>query len=477
MKKTVAKRISAIIILAICISISYIFFAELTQMKSCDGIRNMQDFYVQKDSTVDILILGSSHAGQNIDLALLWDNFGYSGFDIWGGDQSLADSYYHLEEALKYQRPKLVILEAHEVFVQGEYNSGYSWYRNLSGMRFSLSKIREIMNVMPYIHWADVLFKLPVYHERITDLSQDDYEFYKRDISNKGFSPLGIDNSIHYSAETDLSQLGFKEESGTGSMIFRPYYDIPVVDLHPKAEYYYRKIIEKCKAEDIRIMVTISPFPSADDSDTYSKYKRAGEIAGEYGVLFVDYNDPQNDLKLTDKDFPDTSHLNILSARKMTDDMGKRIASNYNLPDHRGDVEYSSWDDFASQKKQEYLTQITRYDEYMEEVRRDKYFVTRTVCAGGRHRFTATDYSLDGIEHDIAINRQENKYFYEYDGHIFGTDIDRDNMRAIITFDGDDVKALKEPAEVYMVYDKTSKTLVDTVTLYGWKDNGSLDRE
>mgnify|MGYP000718372696 FL=1 len=42
---------------------------------------------------------------------LLWDEYGMAAYLMTGAEQPLWNSYYNLKEALKNQKPKLVVLD------------------------------------------------------------------------------------------------------------------------------------------------------------------------------------------------------------------------------------------------------------------------------------------------------------------------------------------------------------------------------
>lgn len=468
------KRVVISILLLAGIAVSYWYAGNLTQLRTNDGIRNMMDYYVQKDGSVDILILGSSHAGQNIDASVLWDDYGYSIYNLWGGDQPLADSYFHLEEALKYQKPKLVVLEGSYIAAEVDYNDKASWYWNLMGMKMSPTKIKEMIAAVPVGNWSDILLRLPVYHERITQLQESDFRFGNRDIIDKGSRPLGMDKNIHQDIQADLSTWGFEDYDDVGSMAFRPDYDMPPIDLFPKADKYYRAIIDKCKSEQIPLFVFMAPSPCPEElTDAYGRYKRAAEIAEEQGVFFIDYNDPTNDIGFTDGDFADATHLNRRGGRKLARELGRVISQHYSIPDHRGDEAYQSWDCFSAMTKADYLKTLQDRDEYMKEVKQGGFFVFKIDCLKDQHSVSATDYSQERPVETMVGDDLENQ-MYEYDGHVFTADLEQ-YPRVFIRFDGNLLKDLNEQAEVYMVYDKYRDMLVDTVYAYPYKQ-GELER-
>ena len=85
---------------------------QVLSFKHRDGLYSMQKFYEQEEGTVDVLVLGPSLAFADINTAVLWDEYGMSAFNLAGSIQPMWNTYYYLKEALKYQRPKVIVLSA-----------------------------------------------------------------------------------------------------------------------------------------------------------------------------------------------------------------------------------------------------------------------------------------------------------------------------------------------------------------------------
>ena len=71
----------------------------------------LEYLYKQDADTVDLLVLGSSHAFEDVNTSVLYERYGISSYILAGSIQPFWNSYYYLQEALMSQRPRLVILE------------------------------------------------------------------------------------------------------------------------------------------------------------------------------------------------------------------------------------------------------------------------------------------------------------------------------------------------------------------------------
>ena len=111
-----------------------------------------------------------------------------------------------------------------------------------------------------------------------------------------------------------------------------------------KTEEYYRKIIELCMAEEIPVMIVVSPYEVT--SEEQMKYNYASRIAAEYEVDFVNFNSSKwyERMELDfSQDMADFAHLNFKGNVKYTNALAEEILEKYSLPDRRDSDAYFSW--------------------------------------------------------------------------------------------------------------------------------------
>ena len=113
MKKTIFKIISFLV----AFILTFTGIIQILDFKYLDSIFKVDSFYDLEDNTVDVLVLGSSHAYQGINTAVLWRNFGIASFNLCGAAQPIWNTYYYLEEALKTQTPKAIILDNYYLYM------------------------------------------------------------------------------------------------------------------------------------------------------------------------------------------------------------------------------------------------------------------------------------------------------------------------------------------------------------------------
>lgn len=348
------KKNILIIVSFMIVAVTVLYKIDKVYMfKYGDGIYPLTTFYELEEDTVDVLVLGSSRAFENINPAILWENHGIAAYDLCGSVQPMWNTYHYLREALKTQHPKLIILEAFRVVENREYMDESRIIKNNYGLTMSMNKIESLRISTPAEKFREFFLEYVQYHNRYTDLSKRDfkehlglqnYEFYK------GF---GANNTIGIFDKPDVSKV--EEET----------------ELYSKTEEYYRKVIELAQQNNIPIMVIVAPYPISLEDQKY--FNRAESIAREYGVEFLNYNLMYDEINMNfSSDIASDAHLNYEGSKKFTTHLGEIISSNYELVSHKGEAKWSSWqknaEDDKERNKNYKFTQIEEREKYVENL-------------------------------------------------------------------------------------------------------------
>ena len=287
--------------------------------KQEDGTLPVHNYYSLPKDTVDVLVLGTSHAGMNVSTKTLWDEYGIAGYRFWGSIQPIWNSYYYLLEALKYQSPKVVVLDAHSLTFQQDYGPYPVQVKNTIAMRFSKEKIGNIWASVPDGSRAFMLFGFPTYHNRYNQLTQEDFEYFPWD-SHLELQVLSSEVSDYIYAFSILDKDTTEGEAPLGE----------------KEEKYFRMLLSYCSKNGINLEIVASPYEIS--AIEQQKFRRVRSIAAEYGYSFTNYNDSYQDYGIDpQKDFLDPGHFNKTGMPKYARALGEMLKSKYDLPDRRQD--------------------------------------------------------------------------------------------------------------------------------------------
>jgi hypothetical protein len=334
-------------------------------------------FYEEENNIFNIIFLGSSNIYFNINPLLIFREQGISGYILGSNVQQLEVSYFFLEDSLKSQKPKVVVLDVLDMFFGADIYTERHTYQAFDNVPFSLDKLKGIKEALKKSDGNDSrtyhLFPIAKYHNRWKENTDRDWQaiFQKKKYPLKGYYPAYNITITNYDK----------------------YYDVPKEQEIPQiSKYYLEKIIELCKSKNIPLLFIKTP-------EANRWHERYGELVAEYakekGIPFVDYNILREEIGLdTSTDFRDDGmHLNDTGAIKLTRHLGKYLKEHYNLPDHRGEAAYASWNDdwvFYQQDKAAYfLSHETDWQAYVEKLKNPHYTIYITAkdnIGGEEHR-------------------------------------------------------------------------------------------
>ena len=464
--KYIKRIISIFVFLTILASLLY-YINGVLLIKRNDGITPMQNFYVQEENTIDVLLLGSSHTGMNLDTEVLWNEYGISSYALWGSMQPFWNTYYFLMEALKTQTPKVIIMDVYAATFDFEYSDEARQLTNVGGMNLSLNKWNAIKASAPRERWFDLLTGFPLYHSRYNEITQDDFQHFpwsENLIDNKG-------TSYRYGIAENFSL-------ENASLITERK---PILE---KEETYLLKIIQLSREKNIPLVLVTTPTVSRIDEQPYYNYIQ--DIAERYDVEYYNFNLMDSETGFNSNDFwTDGSHINTNGSRKITSYLGNLLQMKYEVPDHRGEAEYISWEKNAVNIQNGYLQSITNVLDYFEELKRND----RTVLLIKNSSWEPSETCQTLLENmeKIGIDIQEvnesgggvwllsstyggifeNKYEggmyseFSFDNSIFSVDFQNGTG---VCINGKKVYNLNGPGVICIIYDTNTAKCVDVVS-------------
>ena len=325
MKKTVTKVVTIIITTSIFV-LALITAKVLLQPKTHDGILQAKCLYDQPEDSLDVVFLGSSHVHCDINTALLWKEYGIASYDYSAAEQPLWITYYYIKELLKTQSPRVLVLDTYApVRYKDDYQ--YRWLNdNLCGVKMSYYKFNMLEAACEKDEWKNYFPSFANYHTRFRELGMKDIEALletsAKRASFKGFTPY-YSTAVQERPENIVA-------SGDG--------------ITPKSEEYLRKIIKLCLEENIELVLIATPY--CYSSEDLRGFEDISELAEEGGIAFVDFNRCIDEMSIDyATDFYDWSHLNFDGSCKFTSYLADTVLKNYDIPDHRKDSKWSSWDE------------------------------------------------------------------------------------------------------------------------------------
>lgn len=270
-------------------------------------------FYNQKKNTLDILFLGSSHSYASFSPDIIKKEINMDSYNFATQQQPIYITYYYLVEALKYQKPKYVVLETHMLVVDWEYAEEGTTRDAIDKMRPSINKINAInTSVKDNKDRVSYYLNIIKYHSRYSELQKDDIKIglTRKGLNNKGFKYLESKPEIMINNKETL-KINEKQE------------------IYSKNLKYLEKIIELCNDKDIELILISSPCELNENMQ--KKYNWLKEYASNNNLVYINYNEKLEELELKSGDFYDTGHLSGLGAEKITINFASWLKENKNL--------------------------------------------------------------------------------------------------------------------------------------------------
>ncbi len=288
----------------------------------------MRQFYAQKSNSIDVLFIGSSATYANINPAILWEEEGIAAYDLCASGQPVYNTYYYLKEAFKTQKPKLVVYDIYTMVSPEEHQDLDGAAVNTAGISvFSENRMDAIKASYSEENYIDGILGFPIYHKNYTTLLNNPRKYFNIDChgsKSKGYER--VNGWSYYSGDVTIAD---------------GYEDIP-----PKNLEYLMKMIQLVKENNAELLLIKCPYNLTEYHDRV--YNSVQKLAEENQVGYLNMNSCYIDIGFDYYyDMVDIVHLNGSGSDKVSKFLAGFIKDNYEIPDRRGDENYSSWEEYA----------------------------------------------------------------------------------------------------------------------------------
>lgn len=296
--KTRKGLISAILSLVIFVGLSLIVTPKTTGDMGGSSYYGGKGFSAEPENSLDCIVFGNSDAYSGFVPSVLYEKTGLSSYVSGVPNQSMDKINILLSQALKTQKPQVIILEADCLYTKSS----------------------------PVYGRIDSATRLFQYHTRWKELK-------KRDFTSLPKASGGVDPNkgyVYSNAVVKVENLGYMTEN-------RDFAAIPEATKKELSLF-----VETCKNNGIKVIVVKVP-----STDGWS-YKRSAEVKKTVKSLGAEYFDMNacDDYKIDfDNDFRDGgNHQNIYGATKTTEYIGYVLKHGMNTrPDEKTEEVKNEW--------------------------------------------------------------------------------------------------------------------------------------
>lgn len=414
--KEIFKRVvSVAVAVALLLSLQ-----RLLQPKYATSLRegSYTSQYYDEEKDHQVLMVGDCELYENFDPITLWNNYGITSYIRGNAQQLTWQSYYLLKEALKYEKPEVVVFNVMELSSDEPEKEEYNRLV-LDNMKWSKEKVDAInASMMEDEEFIDYLFPILRYHSRITELTSEDFDYYFKGKNNTiaGYymrmdtkpyevGAWGDENYVgKYTDEALASKENAQKESENEEQIantdeaeeewsaeadvdeaeeewsaeadveedeeFDDESDEETEEVEPlggNSMHYLDLIRTLCEENDIELLLVKAPSVSPKWYDEWDE--EIVEYADKYNLNYINYLNLVDEIGIdyTTDTYDEGLHMNYQGALKCADYLGQYLTDNYNLKDLRSDKEISKvWEEKAKQQEELKEAQLQELDKYGE---------------------------------------------------------------------------------------------------------------
>lgn len=271
--------------------------------------------YTEEDS-VDVLIVGTSSIMVGISPLRIYQDAQITSHVRGNSRQPPQVLYLDVKDALRTQKPKLVVCSA--AMVLSDFNVDEEEVRVRRGMDYlplTIDKIKVACAVVKESEWqtlSSFIIPLTRYHSRWTDIKEglqrgnrDEYDFKHGQYAVYRTEPQ-VDNTVEKMK------------------------DKTPVEVSESSMYWYKKVSELCRENGMEFLLVTTP----DQRWTMGKHNSIEQAAKSIGADYLDYNVDGiiEECGLNwQTDFYDDHHANAGGSIKQTDYLVKYMQDKYNL--------------------------------------------------------------------------------------------------------------------------------------------------
>lgn len=284
----------------------------------------------------DVIFIGDCEVYENFSPQILYDEYGINSYIRGSAQQLIWQSYYLLEDTLKYETPDVVIFNVLSMKYDTPQHEAYN-RMTLEGMRWSESKVKSIQaSMMEDESFVDYVFPILRYHSRLSEIGKSDFEymFKTKKISHNGYyMRVDIKPALNVPEGEILADYRFGDNS-----------------------YKYLDMMTKlCKEKGIKLVLvkapSLYPYWYPEWEEQMEEYAAANDL--DY-INFLELT-KETDLDFMVDTYDGGLHLNLSGAEKITRYLGEYLSKEVGLEDRRGEEPLST---FWNEKRIAYETDI-----------------------------------------------------------------------------------------------------------------------
>ncbi len=312
-----------ILIIIVIFILLFLFFTRLLSPKYATSLveGSMISQYYNESKDHEVVFIGDCEVYANFSPMVMYEEEGIKAYVRGSSQQLIWQSYYILEETLKYEIPKVVVFNVNSMRYSEPVSEEYNRL-TIDYMKWSKQKV-DIINASMTEEESIWYYIFPIlrYHSRYDKLTEEDFEYlFKR--KDNTFNGFLVNKNV------------------------KPVENLPVQRKLATYQFedicydYLNKITKLCKDNGIELVLIKAPSLYPYWYDEYDEQIR--NYAEENDIAFYNLKNNVEEIGIdySADTYDGGLHLNLNGATKLSKFFAKLLKENYNLTDCRGDSLY-----------------------------------------------------------------------------------------------------------------------------------------
>lgn len=317
------KYLKPIIVIIIFILI-FIFLNKLLSPKYITNLveGNMTYEYYDEEKNHEVIFIGDCEVYANFSPMVLYEEEGITSYIRGNSQQLIWQSYYILKETLKYEIPKVVVLNINSMRYSQPVSEAYNRLA-IDKMKWSKEKI-DIIKASMTEEESFLSYVIPLlrYHSRFDKLTSEDFKYLLKN-KNSMYNGFLINKNVK-----PLESLPTKRRLSN-------------YDFAENCYEYLNKITQLCKENNIKLVLIKAPSVYPYWYDEYEE--QIQQYAKENNLDYYNFKEKVQEIGInysTDT-YDGGLHLNLKGATKLSKYFSKILKASYELTDNRNNKEIS----------------------------------------------------------------------------------------------------------------------------------------
>jgi hypothetical protein len=302
----------------------------------------ISEYYDNKGDN-DVIFLGDCEVYESISPVKLWESYGIPSYVAGSAQQLIWQSYYLLEEILRFEKPDVVVFNILAMQYDEPQSEPYN-RMSIDGMRPGIPKLKSIKaSMLPQESFASYLFPLLRYHSRWDELTAEDFRFmFRREQKSHNGYLMRVDTKAAGTIPKPKKLADYR----FGANSYK----------------YLDMLTDLCRQKDIELVLIKAPslYPH-----WYPEWEsQIEEYAKVNDLLYLNYLELENEtgIDYSTDTYDGGLHLNLSGAEKMTVHLGKVLQQEFELPDRSNEPELiNKWQDkidFYNETRQNQIREL-----------------------------------------------------------------------------------------------------------------------